>query len=313
MDTRPITPAILANSVIAVPPLARDASLRLNQAENLRIIRRLETRGVRTLLYGGNAVLGHVALSEYADLLTMLRESVREDTLVIPSVGPAFGLMMDQARILRDFDFPTAMLLPTNDPTTPTGIAAAVSRFVERFGRPAVLYLKRESALDAPTIRSMARDGLLACIKYAIVRENPAQDSFLHEILDAIGPGLVVSGMGEQPAVLHMRALGLVGFTSGCVCIAPMQSMRLLQVMQAGNFAEAERIREIFQPLEALRNALSPVRVLHAALPLAGLADTGPISPPLSPIEEAVHPQIEAAAKALAGHEALGVGRWMFL
>ena len=70
MDTRPITPTTLAGSVIAVPPLARDDSLTVNPAENARIIRHLEAGGVRTLLYGGNAVLGHVALSEYADLMS---------------------------------------------------------------------------------------------------------------------------------------------------------------------------------------------------------------------------------------------------
>src|SRR5215218_10183430 len=123
MDTRLITAATLAGSVISVPPVARNADLTWNAAENQRLIRHLEAGGVRTLLYGGNAVLGHISLSEYGELLTLISESAARDTLVIPSVGPGFGMMRDQAAMLRDFALPTAMMLPSRDGTTPAGIA----------------------------------------------------------------------------------------------------------------------------------------------------------------------------------------------
>ena len=296
MDTRPITPATLAGSVIAVPPLARKASLALDHAENRRLIRHLESGGVRTLLYGGNAVLGHVAPSEYAELLSMLRDSAGADTLVIPSVGPGFGMMMDQAAVLRDFAFPTAMLLPTNDPTTPAGIATAMRRFVDRFGRPAVLYLKRDGAVDIDTIRRLMEDGMISWIKYAIVRKNPSDDPYLRAMIDAVGPDWIVSGMGEQPAITHLRDFGLSGFTSGCVCVAPRLSMDLLRAAREKDFDTAERIRARFAPLEALRDDISPVRVLHAAVRLAGIADTGPIAPLLSAVEADDQGPIEAAA-----------------
>jgi dihydrodipicolinate synthase/N-acetylneuraminate lyase len=299
MDTRPVTPATLASSVIAVPPVARTASFAWHHAENARLIRHLEAGGIRTLLYGGNAVLNHVAPSEYAGLLAMLSESVAKDTLVVPSVGPSFGMLMDQAEILRDFAFPTAMLLPTNDVTTPAGIALALRRFVDRFQRPAVLYLKHDGTLEIDTIQRLMNDGMLSWIKYAIVRKNTAEDPFLRGLIDAIGPSRIVSGIGEQPAIVHLRDFGMAGFTSGCVCVAPRLSMDLLRAVQAGDFVTAERIRARFQPLEALRDTLSPVRVLHAAVQLAGIADTGPIVPLLSPIDAADRPAIEAAAKAL--------------
>jgi dihydrodipicolinate synthase/N-acetylneuraminate lyase len=255
------------------------------------------------LLYGGNAVLGHIALSEYADLLTMLTDLAGADTLMIPSVGPAYGLMMDQATILRDYDFPTAMLLPTNDPTTPAGIATAVRKFVERYGRPVVLYLKRDGAVDVPTVQRLMQDGLLSWIKYAIVREETTNDPFLRTLSDAIGTRLLVSGMGEQPAIPHLQAFGLVGFTSGCVCVAPGLSMRLLRAMQSGDFETAERLRATFRPLERLRDAISPTRVLHDALTLGGIADTGTISPPLSPVEESDRAAIAEATRELARQE----------
>lgn len=301
MDTRPITPATLAGAVIAVPPLARNADLSLNHAENARLIRYLEAGEVTTLLYGGNAVLNHVSLSEYADLLTMLRDAAAKDTLVVPSVGPAFGMMMDQARILRDFEFPTAMLLPTKDTTTPAGIATATRKFAERFGRPIVLYLKYDGTVDVDTIQRLVQDGLVSWIKYAIVRKNPEQDPFLRDIIQAIGPTQLVSGMGEQPAIIHLRDFGLPGFTSGCVCVAPQLSTDMLRAIQAKDFSTAERIRTQFRPLENLRDSINPVRVLHAAVQLAGVCDSGPILPPLSPVDSAEIPAIAAAAKELLG------------
>lgn len=301
MDTRPITPATLAGAVIAVPPLARNADLSLNHAENARLIRYLEAGEVTTLLYGGNAVLNHVSLSEYAELLTMLRDAAAKDTLVVPSVGPAFGMMMDQARILRDFEFPTAMLLPTKDTTTPAGIATATRKFAERFGRPIVLYLKYDGTVDVDTIQRLVQDGLVSWIKYAIVRKNPEQDPFLRDIIQAIGPTQLVSGMGEQPAIIHLRDFGLPGFTSGCVCVAPQLSTDMLRAIQAKDFSTAERIRTQFRPLENLRDSINPVRVLHAAVQLAGVCDSGPILPPLSPVDRAEIPAIAAAAKELLG------------
>lgn len=301
MDTRPVTPETLAGSVIAVPPVARHADLTWNHAENQRLIRHLEAGGVRTLLYGGNAVLGHVALSEYAELLTLISQAAGPDTLVIPSVGPGYGMMLDHTAILRDFPFPTAMLLPSRDGTTPAGIATGLRRFVDRFGRPAVLYIKHDGFVAAATVRRMVGDGLISWIKYAVVRDDPSHDPFLRSLVDAVGPTQIVSGMGEQPAVVHLRDFGLTGFTSGCVCIAPRLSMQMLQAIKGRDFAAAEKIRTRFLPLEALRDKINPVRVLHAAVQFAGIADTGPITPMLSPIEEADRPAVEAAAKQLLG------------
>ena len=142
MNTNAITPDTLANSVIAVPPLARDADLKVCATENAKIMRHLEAGGVRTLLYGGNAIFYHIALAEYAGTLAILQENAGADTVVIPSVGPAFGTTLDQAAVLRDFDFPTAMVLPARDIATPDGVAIGIRKFVEAYGKPIVLYIK---------------------------------------------------------------------------------------------------------------------------------------------------------------------------
>lgn len=299
MNTNPITSATLASSVISVPPLARNADGSFNRKENQKLIQHLEAGGVSTLLYGGNAILAHVSISEYAALLTMLTELAGEQTLVIPSVGPGYGMMMDQAKILREFKFPTAMVLPSRDVVTSDGVATGLRRFVEAIQRPAVLYIKNDGFIEIETVQKMMKDGLVSWIKYATVRENPVEDPYLRALVDAVGASLIVSGIGEQPAVTHLREFGLIGYTSGCVCIAPKLSMDMLRAIKAGDFQNAERIRAIFRPLEDLRNAINPIRVLHTAVTLADIANMGPMIPMLSEASESERPAIMANAMRL--------------
>lgn len=299
MNTSEITSETLASSVISVPPLARNEDASLNPAENQKIIRHLEAGGVSTLLYGGNAILYHVALSEYATMLQMLADSAAENSLVIPSVGPGFGTMMDQAAILREFDFPTAMILPTRDVVTSDGVVTAVRRFVEATGKPTVLYIKHEGYIDVEAVKPLMDDGLLSWIKYAIVRDDTSQDDYLRALVDSVGPGRIVSGIGEQPAIIHLRDFGLTGFTSGCVCVAPKLSMDMLAAIKSGDIEMAEQIRRAFSPLEDLRNEINPVRVLHTAVAQAGIAETGPLIPLLSEVSDDDRQRIRAAASEL--------------
>ncbi|QDU95279.1 dihydrodipicolinate synthase family protein [Lignipirellula cremea] len=304
MNTEPITALSLQRSVISVPPLARAADESLCREENAKIVRHLEAGGVSTLLYGGNAILYHLAPSEYPALLAMLAEIAGPDSLVIPSVGAAFGMMMDQAAMLQEHDFPTAMILPQPGVATSAGVATGVRRFVDRYGKPAVLYIKFDGYIDPADVQRLVDDGLVSFIKYATVRAETANDDYLRQLVERVDPQRIVSGIGEQPAITHLRDFGLAGFTSGCVCVAPRLSMNMLQAIQAGNFEEAERIRQIFSPLENLRNSIQPIRVLHAAVELAGIAVTGPVTPLLSAVDEADHPAIREAAKQLLEQDA---------
>ena len=302
MNTNAITPGMLASSVIAVPPLARDTELKICDKENAKIIRHLEDGGIRTLLYGGNAVFYHIALAEYADTLAMLRDNAGAETTVIPSIGPAFGMSMDQAAVLRDFDFPTVMVLPARDIATPEGVATGIRKFAEAYGKPIVLYIKFEGYLEPSHARALMDDGVVNWIKYAIVRDDPAQDDYLRQLVDCVDPQRIVSGIGEQPAIVHLRDFGVQGFTSGCVCVAPSLSMKMLAALKADDYETAETIRQTFEPLENLRNAINPIRVLHTAVAEAGIADTGPILPLLNDVSENERANIADVAKALLVH-----------
>ena len=302
MQNTPITTEELAGSVIAVPPLARHADLTLNVEANRQIVQHLEAGGVTTLLYGGNALLYHVAPSEFAELLVMLEEVTAADSLVIPSVGSAYGMMLDQARILRDTRFPTAMILPQAQVVTLEGVERGVRDFVQTAGKPAVIYIKQLGYLEVEHVRRLVDDGSVSFIKYAVVQENPAEDPFLTRLCDAVGTDLIVSGIGEQPAITHMRDFAVTGFTSGCVCIAPALSMKLLAAVQSEQYEIAEGIRELFKPLEDLRNGIHPVRVLHAAVEGAGIAATGPLLPLMAPVGDEQRLEIATAADSLLRH-----------
>lgn len=303
MKTTPVTPADLGASVIAVPPLARRSDLTLDPEANRALIRHLETGGVRTLMYGGNANFYHLPLSEYAATLDLVARAAGADTWVVPSAGADYGKLMDQAAILRDLAFPTAMALPFGKPSNDSGVATTLRRFADRLGKPIVAYVKGMGYIEPATLGALAKDGVLCAIKYAIVREHPSDDPYLADLVEQVDRSMIISGIGERPAIVHWRDYGLRAFTSGSVCVAPRGSTRLLASLKAGHYEEAARIRAAYIPLEDQRDALGPIRVLHDAITLAGIADMGPVLPMISNLTASERPAVQAAAKALLAHD----------
>lgn len=299
MDTSPQTPERLAASVFAVPPMARNSELQVCPTQNQKIVSHLEAGGVNLLLYGGNAVFYHIRMQEYAQTLAMLTDIAGPQTGVVPSIGPAFGTMMDQVEVLKDFDFPTVMVLPSRDVADPEGIATGIRKAAEALGKPVVVYLKFDRWLAPQTVASLLDDGLVSWIKYAVVRDDPSEDEYLQELLDTVPGDRVVSGIGEQPAIIHMRDFGVGSFTSGCVCVAPKKSMAMLRAIQAKDYDTAESIRQEFEGLEDQRNSIHPIRVLHRALDLAGIAETGPMLPLLSELTPEQEQILQPIAKSL--------------
>lgn len=299
MQTTSITQQDLARSVISVPPLARHADLSLNEDENRKIVQHLEAGGVSTLLYGGNALLYHVAPSQYGELLAMLESIVAEDSLVIPSVGSSYGMMMDQAKQISQTSFPTAMILPQPNVVTYDGVERAISDFAQVAGKPAVVYIKQLGYLEVEHVQRLVENGSVSWIKYAIVRDDPSADEYLQRLQDAVGTEMVVSGIGEQPALTHMQDFGVTAFTSGCVCVAPALSQHMLRLIQAEDYVAANEVRSVFKPLEDLRNGINPVRVLHSAVAGAGIAKTGPLLPMMSPVSAAEAEEIATVAATL--------------
>jgi 4-hydroxy-tetrahydrodipicolinate synthase len=310
MKTTPVAPADLAASVLAVPPLARRADFSIDQTQNARLLDHLRAGGVSTFMYGGNANLYNIGLGELRTLSEMLIKLARDGDWIIPSVGSDYGKAHDQLLMLRDFPFPAAMVLPHKAQSTPAGVATGIRKLADAYGKPVIAYVKDEGYVEAADMGRLAKDGAICAIKYAIVRKEPANDPFLGELANAVDRSMIISGIGERPAIDHLTKFGLQAFTSGSVCVAPGLSMALLRAIKRGDLAEAQRLRALFIPLEDLRDKYSPLRVLHEAVRLAGIADTGPMLPFLSNIEEpTVVAAIETAARRLLASERSATAR----
>lgn len=282
MKTTAVMPADLAASVFAVPPLAWGADCVLEREQNRRILKHIEAGGISSILYGGNANIYNIETDQYAALLDMAEAEAAPRTWVIPSVGPDFGRLMAHAELLRHRAFPAAMLLPLAFASMPDGAMKAISRYLDRVGKPLILYIKDEHWLRIDQLVSLVRDGAVCGIKYAVPRDNPAVDPFLSELIQQIGTERLVCGLAEGAAQVHMRDFGLCSFTSGGVCMAPRLAMRLLRSLQANDQQAATSWREIFMPLERFRVRTQVFVALHEALEMSGIATMGAPLPMLA-------------------------------
>jgi dihydrodipicolinate synthase/N-acetylneuraminate lyase len=222
---------------------------------------------------------------------------------VIPAIGPDYGKMLDQARILAQTRYRTAMVLPLGGFTTSEGVEAGLTRIADAAGIPLTLYIKSENYVDVEALARLIERGTLLAVKYAIVRENPADDPYLRWLLQNVPASKLVSGMGERPALAHLREFGLAAWTTGSGCIAPRMVMALLHAAKSGDRETAQRLVDAFMPLESLRDEISLIRVLHDAVTFSQIAGMGPILPLLSSTPPEHHAKIAQAARALLALE----------
>lgn len=292
--------------VFPVPPLARkrDAARSLDWKENQKVFDHIRKGGLTRFMYGGNAFLYHITLSEYEDLLGWLKGQA-DDCWCIPSVGPSYGRLMDQAAILKKFNFPTVMHLPSGDPRDAAGLERGLRDFSQAIGAPLIVYMKEENSwgndktAGLEAVARLVKDGVAIGIKYAVVRQDPAKDPYLKGLLDRVPLHTVISGIGERPAIVHMRDFKLFGFTTGSGCVGSKWTQKLYEACVAGRWEEAEHIRAKFIPLEDIRDAQGPARVLHAATRVARIAETGAIPPFITELDKSFDPALAEATGRL--------------
>ena len=302
----PISPQDLCAGVFAVPPLARrpDPSRTLDSEQNNLIVRHILSGGITRLLYGGNAFLYHLTLAEYEQLLDWLTD-LAGNAWAIPSIGPSYGRAMDQAALLRRYEFPCVMVLPCGDPRDAGGLERGYREIAAAANKHLIVYLKeennlgadREAGLDA--VARLVDDGVCIGIKYAVVRQPPCEDVYLEALLKRVDRKLVISGIGERPAVVHLRDWKLPGFTTGSGCIAPRLTQMIFEACRAGEFDRAEELRADFIPLEDLRDLWGPAKVLHAATQLADIARMGDTPPYVSALSSKQEEELTPVVKRL--------------
>jgi dihydrodipicolinate synthase/N-acetylneuraminate lyase len=299
------------DGVYAVPPLPRktDARRSLDFAAAEAVAAHVQSGGITRYLYGGNAFLYHITLAEYEALLDWL-SGFAAPRWAIPSIGPSFGRAMDQAPLLRKHSFRSVMMLPCGDPRDASGMEAGLREISDACGMPLVVYLKSEDGFGADKERGLdavgrlVEDGVAVAIKYAVVRDSPGVDDYLDGLLRRVDKARVISGMGERPALVHLRDFSLGGLTTGSGCIAPRRCSELFAASRRKDWSAAQRCRELFIPLEDFRDEWGPARVLHHASELAGIAPSGPIPPYVSALGATQIEQLAPVARALREQDA---------
>ena len=283
--------------------MPRNADGSINAEGNRRLLAHLRAGGVNTFMYGGNANFYNLGVAELGRVLDVLTPMLAADDWLIPSVGADYGKAAEQLDLLRERAFPTAMVLPLRFPATPAGAASGIGKLAARYGKPVIAYVKDEGYIDNQELAALVKDGAVCAVKYAIVRQDSRQDAVLADLVQRVDPNLIISGIGERPVIDHFRAFGLRAFTSGSTCVAPALSNRIREALHANDDATASATRELFIPLEDARDAHSPIRILHAAVDLAGIAPTGPIGEFLSLITDAKElAELGPIARTLLAH-----------
>jgi dihydrodipicolinate synthase/N-acetylneuraminate lyase len=307
MKTTDVTPADLLRCPLALPPMARTAAGAVAMAEQAKILDWLRSGGITTFLYGGCANFFNASVRQYAETLDVIEGLARPDDWVIPTIGPDFGKALDQAEILKERAFPSAMLLPLA-PVTAAGVATGLRRLSDTIGKPLMVFFKSPDYVRAADLAAMIKDGVLCCVEYGIGGSTDVAEPFLADLLDRTGnTDAIIDGAGERTITLHAR-FGIKGYTSGSGVVAPHLTVALLAALKRGDLAEAARLREFFLELEGLRQAHAPIPVLHDAVRLAGIADTGPIGPFFSNVtDEGTLKAITAAATRLRAASTAGV------
>ena len=242
---------------------------------------------------------------EYETLLDWLAGFPKE-RWAIPSLGPSFGRAIDQARLLRRHSFRAAMMLPCSDPRDAAGLEAGLREIAEAAGLPLIVYLKSEDGFGADRERGqdaigrLVSDGVCVAVKYAVVRPDPGQDAYLEGLLRRVERGRVVSGIGESARRrLTYGSSGSRASPPARAASPRASATRCSPPWPQGDWTRAETLRSRFLPLEDLRDAWGPARVLHHATELAGVARTGPIPPYVSALEAEKLERLAPVARAL--------------
>jgi dihydrodipicolinate synthase/N-acetylneuraminate lyase len=243
-------------------------------------------------------------MSEYRDLIEWASGYTREFSIV-PGVGPSYGRAMDQAPLIRKHHFASVLVLPCADPRDAAGLENGLREIAETCAAPLSLYLKheadfgpdREAGLDV--VGRLVDAKVCNSIKYAVVRKDPKDDAYLASLLRRVPAERVISGIGERPAIVHLRDWKLNGFTTGSGVLAPRLSLALLEACRRTDYTGAEEIRRAFLPFEDLRDTWGAAQVLHAGVEAAQLAQTGPVPPFVSEISTAQMEQLRPVARML--------------
>ncbi len=162
------------------------------------------------------------------------------------------------------------MMLPCADPRDAKGLEYGAREFVDKSGVPLILYLKDEPNFGIDLDAGL--DAVARMVAGQVLRGDQLRGgasasfgrSLSRRLAEACRSLHVISGIGERPAIVHMREWGLPGFTTGSGCVAPGADAASELNVAVALWDEAGSRAPDVHPVEDLRDR-RPARVLHAA------------------------------------------------
>lgn len=278
---------------VAVSPFRPDGSF--DAATSLLLNQRCDIAGVHAMTALGNtAEVFQLTRTERIESLRTMRDGIHRAATIagIPcGIEEADELMVQAER----FGFDAVMFHEPMDPlASEAGIVTRWQQMLGQAALPAIPYV-RTDRLSPAAVAEIARHPGVIAVKLA----RPAGAS--RAVIDAAGRDTCVwIAGGAEAQFLTVRDLGISGFTSGLVNVAPELSLDLWTAAEAGDEARVDVIASQIIGLEELRareRSRWNVAAIKAALRLAG-TDAGEVRAPCEPLPAAQLSEVEAIVAA---------------
>jgi 4-hydroxy-tetrahydrodipicolinate synthase len=186
--------------------------------------------------------------AEILECVRRTKEAVGDDGLVVAPIGFAETRSITLARGALDRGADALLYMPPTHPyLSDAGFGAMVRSIASAVAAPLMLYRKGLCPSDALLARLLG-EGVIAGIKYS----GSDPEAVLRLISEVGGSERVICGFGERMAPYYGLS-GANGFSSGAANVAPRISLRLLQQMLSGAYADAMATLALLRPLEDFR------------------------------------------------------------
>lgn len=281
--------------VAIVTPMRPDGALDLEAW--IRLLDFHLANGTNGVVVGGTS--GESATlreSELRELTVSACERVRGRLAVIVGVGTSStAATVERIRWLSDLPLDGFLLVtPAYNRPTQEGLYQHFAAAAAASAKPIVLYnVPSRTAVDMQpaTVARLSRIARIVGVKEAVPESRRVR-----ELVDVTPAGFVVLS-GEDAAAREAIACGARGVISVTANVAPRAMSEMVAAALAGDEARA---RELDAPLERLHRDLFvetnpiPVKWVLAQMGLIG----GALRLPLTPLSEAHHATVRAAARA---------------
>ncbi|MBB4664274.1 dihydrodipicolinate synthase family protein [Conexibacter arvalis] len=276
----------LGGVVAVLPtPFAHDGGA-VDAAALERLSATLDAAGIHALTALGNTGEVFQLTAEERRAVLAATARGRTNAALVAGIAGAGAEALELTAEAAEIGYDAVMLHDPPDPLAgERGIVRFYGDFAERSPLPVVLYV-RTPRLGGDALAELALHPRIAGVKYA--RHD------LHVLATVLErPGLRdactwTCGLAES-MVAPMRALGLVGFTSGVANVRPDLALAVWQASRAGDFDALAAAIAPLLPFEALRTRAGGrhnVAVVKAAMALLG-SDVGEVRAPCEPLDEA--------------------------